>query len=302
MPFAPLDPEPSALSSGAIVVEPPGLEPARELVLTSSEFYASGQPGPDGLYTGDVARMEGADPTFVVFDGMANRYLNAPLQVRPDELIRIWVMNAGPTLTNAFHVIGALFDHVYPDGNPTNALNGLQTYNVPPGAGAMFELRIPDEGMYPFVTHAFAYTGRGAVGVIQVTSDAPELPASYPALGDPFIAGQLPYGWTPAVVEGAPGDGAGGHDGPLQIEATIAGFTPSEVEAIEGEIELPVVTLAVGSTVAAIALSADRRHTLVQLGFGMLLAFLVTRLAILAAHLAGRSTRLACPRGGRGGI
>jgi hypothetical protein len=47
---------------------------------------------------------------------------------------------------------------------------------------------------------------------------------------------------------------------------------------------LPVVTLAVGSTVAAIALSADRRRTLVQLAFGMLLAFLATSLAILAAQ------------------
>ena len=70
------------------------------------------------------------------------------------------MVNAGPTLTNAFHVIGTLFPHVYHSGNPTTPLNGLQTWNIPPGDGAMFELRIPDEGVYPFVTHPLAYTGR----------------------------------------------------------------------------------------------------------------------------------------------
>src|SRR5262245_34652973 len=51
---------------GAIIVEPPGLEPAREYVMTSSEFYATNKPL-DGAFDGDVAKMEGADPTYVVF-------------------------------------------------------------------------------------------------------------------------------------------------------------------------------------------------------------------------------------------
>ncbi len=227
---------------GAIVVEPEGLEPAREFVLTSSEFYAGERPNADGVLEGDVARMEDVDPSHVVFDGMANRYLAAPLQARPNELVRIWVMNAGPTLTNAFHVIGALFEHVYADGNPTSRLNGLQTYNVPPGAGAMFELRIPDEGLYPFVTHAFAYTGLGSVGVLQVTEDAPAAPAAYPAFGDPFTAGVLEFGSTPAVVEAAdPGTQA--HDGPVSLQAAITGFTPAELEVMEGDVEVEIENL-----------------------------------------------------------
>ncbi len=177
---------------GAIVVEPadplPELEPAREYVLVSSEFYPADEPV-KGVYEGDPAKMEAAEPGYVVFDGRANRYLDAPLVARPDELIRLWVMNAGPTIDNAFHVIGAVIDHVYPDGNPTNALNGMQTWSIPPGGGAMFELRIPDEGAYPFVSHAFAYTGLGALGVIQISEDAPEAPESYPLYGNPFDGG-----------------------------------------------------------------------------------------------------------------
>jgi plastocyanin len=196
------------------------------------------------VYVGDVEEMRAVEPTQVVFDGMVNRYLDAPLQAHPDELVRLWVMNAGPTLTDAFHVIGALFDHVYPDGNPTNQLNGLQTYNVPPGAGAMFELRIPDEGLYPFVTHSFAYTGLGAVGVIQVSAEAPAAPDAYPAFGDPFTAGVLEFGSTPGLVTGGGENGGGATGaGPIELDAAITGFTPAEVKAAEGQVQVTIINL-----------------------------------------------------------
>jgi plastocyanin len=170
--------------------------------------------------------------------------LAAPLQARPDEPIRIWVLNAGPTLTTAFHVIGALFDHVFADGNPTSGLSGLQAYNIAPGVGAMFELRIPDAGLYPFVTHSFAYTGRGAVGVIQVTPDAPSAPETYPTTGDPFTGGLLEFGSTPATVDAHGADGsAGDHGGPIAIDAAITGFDPAEIEASDGDIALAITNL-----------------------------------------------------------
>lgn len=227
---------------GAIIVEPEELEPAREYVLVSSELYVD--EGHEGdVATGDVAAMESADPTYVVFDGMANRYLEAPLQARPDELIRLWVMNAGPTLTNAFHVIGALFDRTHPDGNPVNVQYGLQTYNVAPGAGAMFELRIPDPGLYPFVTHSFAYTGKGSVGVLQVTEDAAAAPSEYPRIGDPFTGGVLPFGSTPAVVAGGGHEGEAPSDGPVAINAAITGFEPSEIEVPAGQVTFEISNL-----------------------------------------------------------
>ncbi len=238
---------------GAIVVEPDGLAPAREYVLVSSEFY----PGPkpvDGVLEGSLDAMLSAHPTYVVFNGVANQYQTAPLEARPDELIRLWVMNAGPTLTNAFHVIGALFDHVYPDGNPTNQLNGLQTFNVAPGAGAMFELKIPDVGLYPFVTHSFAYTGLGSVGVIKVASDVGPAPPSYPAFGDPFTAGV-----TGAKAPVAPPEGSGdvgtptsssgnampgmmkGAGGAFTLHMAIGGFDPKDPEVKDGKITVTLI-------------------------------------------------------------
>jgi nitrite reductase (NO-forming) len=194
---------------GAIIVEPNGLPAAREYVLVASEFY----PGPkpiDGLYQGDYDAMVAAKPTYVVFNGVADQYKAAPLVARPNELIRLWVLDAGPTLTTAFHTIGAMFDSVYVDGNPTNVLHGVQTYNIPPGGGAMFELRIPEAGLYPFVTHAFAYTGLGSVGLLKVDPSAPAAPTSYPTMGDPFGAGTTSFQPPTGTSAGGGSTGSGG--------------------------------------------------------------------------------------------
>ena len=176
---------------GAIIVEPKDLPKEREYVLVNSEFYPSAQPV-DGVYNGDFDAMQAGTPKYVVWNGVADQYKASPLVARPMERFRIWVVNAGPTLTSAWHVIGTMFDS-YADGNPANVVYGDQTYNIPPGGAAMFELQVPDPGLYPFVTHAFAYTARGAVGLVKIDPNAPAPPTSYPALGDPFSAGVEPF-------------------------------------------------------------------------------------------------------------
>ena len=163
---------------GAIIVSSPELKPvAKEYVLVQSEFYVN--KGGDGLFHTDGTKMNAAMPDYVVFNGFANQYADAPLTAEPGERIRLWVMNAGPTTFSAFHVIGALFDTAYADGNPQNEQHGLQTVTVPPGGGYMVELVIPDAGLYPFVTHSFAYTGKGALGVIKVGDGGPMTNAAH---------------------------------------------------------------------------------------------------------------------------
>lgn len=152
---------------GAIIVDPATpLPPAREFALVESEFYM--RSGNDTPHQIDVQKVLDVKPDYVVFNGIADQYQDHPLVVKAGERIRLYVMNAGPTLFSAFHVIGWMFDKVYVDGNPANVLRGIQTYTIPPGGGATFELTIDQPGLYPFVTHAFAFTGKGAVGVIKV--------------------------------------------------------------------------------------------------------------------------------------
>ena len=125
--------------------------------------------GPDGSYNLDMSKMMNNTPDYVVFNGYANQYKAAPLQAKAGERIRFFLVNAGPSLFEAFHVIGGIFGDVYADGNPSNHLVGDQTVTVPPGGGYVVELTIPDAGLYPFVTHSFSAASIGALGVLQVT-------------------------------------------------------------------------------------------------------------------------------------
>jgi nitrite reductase (NO-forming) len=236
---------------GAIIVEPDNLPAEREFVLVSSELYPGAKPI-DGVFEGDLDRMLAVDPEYVVFNGKSNQYVTAPLEVKPDETFRIWVLNAGPTLTNAFHVIGTMFLQTHADGNPANTQYGLQTYAIAPGAGAMFELQIPDAGLYPFVTHSFAYTGLGAVGLIKVDPNAPAAPDSYPMMGDPFTAGTTEFSGgaatpspspsptpttspTPSATP-SPSDGGGTPGGTeLQLSALNVLFDTDALKAPAGE-------------------------------------------------------------------
>jgi len=152
---------------GAIIVDPAeGLPPAREYALVQSEFYT--KLGNAGTYQYDGAKAMAVQPDYTVFNGYANQYKDSPLAANPGELIRIWLVNAGPSEFSAFHVIGAIFDKTYPDGNPKNVEYGRQTVTVPPGGGYMVELTVPDAGLYPFVTHSFADASKGALGILNV--------------------------------------------------------------------------------------------------------------------------------------
>ena len=153
---------------GAIIVDPAaGWTPAQEYVLVQSEFYTA--KAPDGSYYLDLSKTMKGTPDYVVFNGFANQYKTTPLQAKAGERIRLFIIDAGPTLFSAFHVIGTIFSDTYADGNPANHMQGNQTVTIPPGGGYVVELTIPDPGSYPFVTHSFTAVGLGAVGVIQVT-------------------------------------------------------------------------------------------------------------------------------------
>ena len=146
---------------GAVIVDPKDGRPtAREFVIVQSEFYGAG---------GDYNAMLNNAPDVVCFNGQAFRYKTTPLTAKAGELVRFFVMNAGPSSTSAFHVIGELFEAYEPEGNPANRLGMHQTIAVPPGDGAMVELVFDDPGSYPFVTHRFSDAERGAVGVIEIS-------------------------------------------------------------------------------------------------------------------------------------
>ena len=153
---------------GTIIVDPAqGWPAAKEYVLVQSEFYTA--QNSDGTYSLDPTKVMNGEPDYVVFNGYANQYKDAPLTVKAGQHIRLYVLNAGPSQFSAFHVIGAIISNAYVDGNPANRTQGNQTVMIAPGGGAIVDLVIPEAGLYPFVTHSFADASKGAMGVIKVT-------------------------------------------------------------------------------------------------------------------------------------
>ncbi len=157
-----------------IIVDPKngwGTTADKEFVLVQSEFYAK-QDSVTGAMNPDWQAAMAKNASHVVFNGRAGQYKDAPLKVDAGDRVRLFVVNAGPSFRSDFHVVGAVFDRVYPDGNPDNVLERVQTYTVPAGGGVVFETvferNASGEGLYPFVTHSFADAEKGAVGIIQV--------------------------------------------------------------------------------------------------------------------------------------
>ncbi len=156
---------------GAIVVDPatPLPKADRSYVLVASEWYLSSD-GLDAPAQFDLHKARAMMPDWVTFNGYAGQYVTHPLTADPGDTVRFYVVAAGPSLTTAFHVVGTILDTAYVDGDmdPGRASHGVQTVNVPAGGGAVFDVKIDQEGLYPFVSHAFASVDMGQVGLLKV--------------------------------------------------------------------------------------------------------------------------------------
>jgi nitrite reductase (NO-forming) len=117
-----------------------------------------------------MAKAHARMPDWMTFNGYAGQYVKHPLTAKPGELVRFWVVDAGPSIDTDFHVVGTLLNTVYPlaDMTPAHALHNVQTAPVPAGGGAVFDLKIDRPGLYPFVSHAFAAVDQGQVGLLNV--------------------------------------------------------------------------------------------------------------------------------------
>ncbi|MEO5799290.1 MAG: multicopper oxidase domain-containing protein [Gemmatimonadales bacterium] len=152
---------------GALIVDPKiPRPPAKEFVLVQSEFYLGAPSGPDSVRGMAWEKVLNASPDYVVFNGVEARYATHPIPVPVQSPLRLYVVNAGPNRISSFHVVGAIFDRVWADGFGPG-FQGMQTWNVPVGGGAVFDLKLAEPGLYPFVSHAFADATKGAVGVFR---------------------------------------------------------------------------------------------------------------------------------------
>jgi nitrite reductase (NO-forming) len=93
------------------------------------------------------------------------------------ERVRAYVLNAGPSVDSSFHIVGTIFDTVIKEGVILERGNagswGAQAVDLAPAQGAIVEFELAEDGLYPMVTHAFNFVGRGALGLFQAGDGDP---------------------------------------------------------------------------------------------------------------------------------
>ena len=163
---------------GLILVEPEGgLPPVdREFYVMQGEIYAADPFGAKGFLAESTEKLMAERPEYVVFNGSASALKDKPLSANVGETVRIFFGNGGPNLTSSFHIIGGIFDKVYPLGSfGKEVLLAVQTVGVPAGGSAVVEMKLEVPGRYVLVDHALSRIERGAAGFLEVEGPTDDL-------------------------------------------------------------------------------------------------------------------------------
>jgi nitrite reductase (NO-forming) len=175
---------------GLVLVEPEKGLPRvdREYYVMQGEFYTKGRTGAEGHQPFDPEKARDERPEYVVFNGRMGALLGeGALTAKAGETMRLFVGNGGPNLIASFHVIGEIFDRVYPEASlGGEARRNVQTTLIPAGGAAIVELTLELPGRFLLVDHSLSRAmDKGALGSLVVTG--PERPEIFRSL-TPAIA------------------------------------------------------------------------------------------------------------------
>ena len=157
---------------GLILVEPTqGLSKVdHEFYVMQGELYTHGRMGKKGFQAFDSRKMIDERPEYIVFNGRTGALVEkGQLTAKVGDKIRIFVGNAGVSKISSFHIIGEIFDRVYPEAALSDPIKNVQTTLVPAGGASMVEFQVDYPGNYVLVDHALTRIDRGAWGILNVT-------------------------------------------------------------------------------------------------------------------------------------
>lgn len=165
---------------GMILVEPEqGLTKVdREFYVMQGDFYTSGKFGDKGLQAFSKDKMLAEKPEYFLFNGRVNSLSGErALKAKVGEKIRLFV-GVGSHVAANFHIIGAIFDSLYPEGAIMNPpLKNVQTTVIAPGSAVMIEFTAEVPGKYQLVDHSLTRAiDKGALAELVIEGAAqPEL-------------------------------------------------------------------------------------------------------------------------------
>jgi nitrite reductase (NO-forming) len=166
---------------GLILVEPKdGLPPVdREYYVMQGDIYTQGPYGEPGLQYFDNNKAIDERATYIVFNGAVGALVgDKALQAKVGENVRLYFGVGGPNITSSFHVIGEIFDKVYPEGGTKYVQENVQTTMVPAGGSTIVDFKVDVPGTFILVDHSLSRAfNKGAIGMLKVTG--PETPVIY---------------------------------------------------------------------------------------------------------------------------
>lgn len=164
---------------GVIIVDPKDgyskeyPKPDREYVLVQGDLFEEGTSAEDratnkhwvgALVNGKLFHYDPVhDPNAVT-----------TLEAAPGERVRIYFVNAMINEAAAFHPIAGIWDRVWDNGHPKNLRYGLQTVDVPPAHGMVFDIVPPANRPTnnAIVDHRMKHALNGAITVLMTYEGA----------------------------------------------------------------------------------------------------------------------------------
>ena len=172
---------------GLIVIDPEEGWPVvdREFYVMQGEVYTQGGVGQKGFQPFAPDKMMAENPVYIVLNGRVKALTGErALQAKQGETIRIFFGNAGVSRISSFHIIGEIFDKVYPEAALNRVKTSVQTTLVPAGGATVVELKLENSGNFILLDHAISRIDRGAYGVLSVSgTPVPELLSGGKSLG-----------------------------------------------------------------------------------------------------------------------
>ncbi len=191
---------------GLIYVQPEKALPKvdHEYYVVQGDFYTDASFGEKGLQPFSMKRAIDENPSYVVFNGSATSLVgDKALKAKVGETVRLFMGNGGPNKTSSFHVIGEIFDRVYPEGG-TKPNEHVQTTTIPAGGSAIVEFQVQMDGTFILVDHSlFRAFNKGALGMLKVEGTGDKAiysgkQSDVAYLGDESVASALRAGEKPA--------------------------------------------------------------------------------------------------------
>ena len=164
---------------GVIIVDPKEgyseafPKPDREYVLVQGDLFEAGTSAEDRAMNQNWlgALVNGK---LFHYDPVHDPNAGNTLEAEPGERVRIYFVNAMINEAAAFHPIAGIWDRVWDNGHPKNVRYGLQTVEVPPAHGMIFDIVPPADRATnnAIVDHRMKHALNGAISVLMTYEGA----------------------------------------------------------------------------------------------------------------------------------